>query len=366
MSLLPIPTSIGKDISGSIASALLKAVLGWEASLVKSLVTDVIGATTAVTPGEGNGWFAGEAHAMFRVEVMVMPPLLFAATIGAIFHQDMRRLARAWGAGLPLSMIGGFAVVNLSLLGLDVTDKMSGFIEAQVAPNFGLDFAKALSLDAATGPVGALFGIVVLAGGVAIWLELILRASAVELAIFFMPLAFAGLVWPATAHIAKRLLQVLVALLLAKPMVVAALCLGDYALTHAQAGASAVVTGAAILLMAGFAPMVLLKLVPLVEVAAIAHLQGVARQPLQVAERSVLRAVSLTGGVASTGAGASSLGTPPAEGGAHLLAQLDREGTSGGRASPPQDDAGLGPARYPAAAAPTASPAATLTAGPGA
>ena len=41
-----------------------------------------------------------------------------------------------------------------------------------------------------------------------------------------MPLALAGLVWPATAHWAKRLIEVLVALLLMKPVIVGALCLG--------------------------------------------------------------------------------------------------------------------------------------------
>ena len=134
--------------------------------------------------------------------------------------------------------------------------------------------------------MGDLFSLVVLAGGLAIWLELALRAASVELAIFFMPLAFAGLVWPATAHWAKRLLHVLGALLFAKPVIVAALCLGDNALTSTKAGPSSLVTGAAILLMAAFAPMVLLKLVPMVEVSAIAHLQGVSRQPFHAAERS--------------------------------------------------------------------------------
>jgi len=296
MAILGVPILIPPSITASAADELLKVLLTWETTVTEALVKDVmsaLAAATAVTPAKGDGWFGTVDHEMYPVEVLIVAPLLFAATIGAIVHQDIRRLARAWAVGLPVSLIGGFAAASAGLSGLQITNFLSALIEKETAPRLGSDFIAAISLGAnssASGPVGALFSLIVLAGGVAIWLELALRSASVELAIFFMPLAFAALVWPSTTYLAKRLVQLLVALLLAKPVIVGALCLGDNALTSSSAGASSFVTGSAILLMAAFSPMALLKLVPLIEVSAISHLQGLARQPLSVAERNAQRA----------------------------------------------------------------------------
>jgi hypothetical protein len=208
--------------------------------------------------------------------------------------------------------------------------------------------------------------LLVIVGGLLIWLELALRSAAIELAVFFMPLALAGLVWPATAHWAKRLAEVLGALLLAKPVVVGALCLGANALTSAKAGASSVVTGSAILLLAAFAPVALLKLVPIAEASAIGHLQDVSRQPFRAAERAVHGAMSVAtrAGIISQGASHS---IAVGGGAGQLLNQVSRPDGSGPGSGPgpnpgpgsgtgtaphsgssPGFDPGLGPAGDPA------------------
>jgi hypothetical protein len=348
IALLSLPVAIGAK---AIVEALLTAVTDLETSVLTELMKDVLssaGAATDIGLGRGD-WFLSVSHLLFPIEELLVAPLLFAATIGAIAHQDVRRLARAWAVGLPLSLIGGYAIVQLVRVGIGATDAMSSMVQQQVAPDLERDFLDAVTIGAAhassTGPVGALIGLVVIGGGLALWLELALRAAAVELAVYFMPLALAGLVWPATAHWAKRLLELLGALLLAKPVVVGALCLGANALTSARAGPSSMVTGAAILLLAAFAPMVLLKLVPIVEVSAIAHLQGVSRQPLRAAERAAQRAAPVVAG-AATGGGAAVAGPCLAEdlgSAGQLLAQV---GAGAGSGEHP-----LGPARPCARAA---------------
>ncbi|MGH9104582.1 MAG: hypothetical protein ACRDZX_01855 [Acidimicrobiales bacterium] len=348
-SVLSAPLSIGlHSLSGLVAAALFKAFIGWEVDVVQWLMAGAIhaaSATTSISPAEGNGWFTSVAHQMFPVDAMVVTPLLFAATIGAIVRQDLHRLTRAWAVGLPLALIGGYAIVRLSFTGLGVTDDLSLVIRAQVAPNLKKELLGAVTSGISLGPAGALasvVGLVVIFAGLAIWLELALRAACVELAVFFMPLAFAGLVWPSTAHWAKRLLQVLSALLLAKPVIVGALCLGARALTGPKAGASSMVSGCAILLMAAFAPLVLLKLVPVVEASAVAHLQGVSRQPFHAVERSVQRAMSVVGraGIAARalrsdsaaqllnqlGSGTDSRGGGGGQGGSGTLTEAERLG----------------------------------------
>jgi hypothetical protein len=332
MHLLPFPISIGAStLSNLFISGLEKVVGDTAKSLLADLIDLVVPATTSIGFGQGD-WFASVSHLLFPVEALVLAPLLFAATIGAVLRQDMRRLARAWGVCLPVALLSGYVIVVLAQRGLQVTDAISQLVQSQVEPHLQRNFLDALTLGITdslrAGPLGALVSLLVLIGGILIWLELALRSAAIELAVFFMPLALAGLVWPATAHWAKRLAEVLGALLLAKPVIVGALCLGANALTSARAGAGSVVTGSAILLLAAFAPVALLKLVPIVEASAIGHLHDVSRQPFRAAERAAHTAMS-----AATRAGIISQGahhSGAVDGGAgQLLNQVSGGGGAG-------------------------------------
>ena len=54
-----------------------------------------------------------------------------------------------------------------------------------------------------------------------LWLELLIRAAAVYVAVLFLPLALATLVWPAVSHWCRRLVETLAALILSKFVIVA-------------------------------------------------------------------------------------------------------------------------------------------------
>ncbi len=166
-----------------------------------------------------------------------------------------------------------------------------------------------------------------------------------------MPLALAGLVWPLHAHAPPRtaaqqrhhvLVHILAALLLTKPVIIGALCLGAGAVEDVS-DPSAAVEGLAILLIAAFAPFALFKLVPMVEVGAIAHLEGLSRRPFRAVEQSAQRVLS---GVAEATAAARALRgresdsaqLPDVAG--QLIGQL------GQRAESPEDDP-MGPGGAP-------------------
>jgi hypothetical protein len=303
MSIISLPLSLGAN---AFFSAFTKWIVGGAQSVLTDLLDELMAPTTV---GLGSGdWFTSVAGVMFPLEEFLVAPLLLAATTGAILRQDMRRLARAWGVYLPISMLAGGAVVELTRTGLQFTDQFAASIQQLVLPNLqnilATDIGVGIVSTIADGPFAAALSLLVLLGALAIWLELVLRATAIELAVFFMPLALAGLVWPATAHWAKRLIEVLVALMLAKPIIVGALCLGGSALQDVS-NPGAAVSGVAILLMAAFAPMALLKLVPLAEVSAIAHLEGLSRRPFQAAERGVHRVMGAVTPAASAAAAAT-------------------------------------------------------------
>lgn len=340
--------SITSGIANSLATAIVKTIyeglVKVEESLVASLVNDVLNsivkATTEVSGDDGKGWFA-TIKSLAPVAELVVGPLLFAATIGAIFHQDMRRLARAWCLGLPVAALGGFAAVKLTGEGLAATDALSNAVIKQVAPHMKADFVKAISAGLASGatPVALLLSLVVVVGGLLLWLELAVRAIAIEIAVFFMPLALAGVVWPATAHFAKRFVALLASLLLLKPVVVGALGLGTAAITTGQ-GSSAV-TGPAVLLIAAFAPVALFKMVPLVDAASVAHVHELSRQPVRAAERALQGVMAFSanakGATASPPGGGKDLGVAST-----LLGQAGGGGHGAG-----SDDHPLGPARPP-------------------
>jgi hypothetical protein len=114
-----------------------------------------------------------------------------------------------------------------------------------------------------------------------LWLELLIRAAAVYVAVLFLPLALATLVWPAVSHWCRRLVETLAALILSKFVIVATLSLAAGAVTSGTAGTgnhgsgfSSVLAGGALLLMATFVPFAILRMIPAVEAGAVAHLDG--------------------------------------------------------------------------------------------
>jgi hypothetical protein len=281
------------DVSGSVAKDAAGAVLSTMTAALASTAGWVVGhlVDLAVAPTDidlGAGWFAAREQAMLAVVTVVVMPVLLAASIGPVLRQDGRGLVRVWLVGLPTSLLAGFLGVQLVEIGLAVSDQLCGIIAGGSAWRFAGRFVVLVDAGAIAGAptlVTAVVSVLLIAGGVLVWLELLVRAAAVYIAVFFMPLALVGFIWPATAAVAKRTVELLVALIMSKFVIIAALTLGSAALSPSST-ADAAVTGGAILLLAGFAPFVLLRLAPIVEFAAMAHLEGVARRPVQLATRA--------------------------------------------------------------------------------
>jgi hypothetical protein len=372
LSLLgPGGASVGSGLADAIVKGFFHYLVKLEEAAVASLVNAVLGtvvkATTSVSKSEGNSWF-GAIKLLKPVLKLVVGPLLFAGTIGPVLRQDLRRLARVWGVGLPVAVLGGIASVKLTAKGLSATDALSKAIVADVAPRMKSDFIHAISAGLTSGAtaITLLLSVVVIAGGLLLWLELAVRAVAIEVAVFFMPLALAGVIWPATSHFAKRFVSLLAALLLMKPVIVGVFALGTAALTANRGGS--VVSGTAMLLIAAFSPLALFKMVPLVEVSSVAHLHDLSRQPVRAADRAMRGALSfatsaraVTGGP-SGGRQSGDLGVAGMllsqaggghSGGGHSGGGHSGGGHSGGgHSGGGPEDHPLGPARPPAPASP--------------
>jgi hypothetical protein len=135
------------------------------------------------------------------------------------------------------------------------------------------------ALDDTSGAVplfGVFLGAIILAvGAFVLWLEMVIRDAAIYVALFFLPLTFVAMIWPATSRWARRLVEFLVAVILAKFVIVAILALASAAITQtrlAQPGSGNVfermIAGAALLVLAAWSPFGLLRLIPMMEAAA--------------------------------------------------------------------------------------------------
>lgn len=291
-------TAVGK--AGEIATAPVRAAAGGAVDMLTAWVADgaqwLLGKVVSfidqsTTPDLGADWFTQRYEFMIGLAALVLLPMLLIAAIRAVMNQDISQLLRSFFLYLPMAILGTFVAVFLTQTLLAVTDSMSEAVAKGMAGDVSQIFdSVGKGLGTKTGGVapaapsfaiffGALFLIL---GAFFVWLELLVRSAAVTASVFFLPLILASLVWPATSRWTRRLVETLVALILSKFVIVAVISLATAALSDPGGGGFGSVMGAAaLMLMAAFSPMALLKLMPLAEGAAMSHLEGVGRKPIQ-------------------------------------------------------------------------------------
>lgn len=291
-------TSLGFDAAFDAAGRWVAAGAVW----LLDQVGHALSSTTSVPIG--TAWFAAHQSVMIATAAAVVVPMLCVSAIQAVVRQSPATLIRSFLVQLPLAMLLTGVAVELVRIGLAVTDALS----ARVLDGSGTDTANVLapvtsflgqtSANLAV-PTFVLFaaGLVVAVTAFGLWLELVIRAAAVSVAVLFLPLVLAALVWPAISHWARRLADTLAALILSKLVVAAVLSLAVAAMAGGLGGASgggfaAVVTGVALLAVATLSPFTLLRLLPMMEAGAVAHVES-ARHRLVQAARQPARAANL-------------------------------------------------------------------------
>ncbi len=322
----------GAGLVGSLTKALLDGffhdLLVWVANGAASLVAvlgKVLSSTTA--PVLSGSAFRSEFDVMAVLGAAVALPLLAVGAIQAIIRQQPGELLRSALVRLPLALLFTGVSVQLVALGLAATDQASAMVLGAAGdPTHRLLAGLVAGLGQAGGPGLAAFGafLVVLTAAIVafvLWLELAVRSAAIAAASLFLPLALVGLAWPATAHWARRLGETLTALVLSKLVIASVLALAA-SLLGSSSSVAGVVEGVALLAVAAFAPLALLKLVPAVEAGAVAHLEGLSRRPVRAGQRLGTTIAGLEiGGLGGLG-GLSSLASKraggPGAGGSNL------------------------------------------------
>ncbi|MGH9047999.1 MAG: hypothetical protein ACRDVW_11915, partial [Acidimicrobiales bacterium] len=277
---------------------MLSAIAGWVAAGAHYLLSQVGGALSSTTNiAIGASWFGSHYAVMGAIAAIVAVPMLVVAAAQAVLRQSPALLARSVLVQVPLAGVLSLVALKLVQLSLEATDALS----SAVAASAGSDISRALSQVAGaivaetTGPVPTfvlvLGSLLVAAGALALWLELIVRAAAVYVAVLFLPLALASLVWPGVSHWCRRLVETLAAVVLSKFVIVAVLSLAVGALGSGT-GFAAVLAGGALLLLAAFTPFTLLRLVPLMEAGAALYLEGARHRAVHAVASGPMNAAS--------------------------------------------------------------------------
>lgn len=307
------------------ANSAVDSVTSWVADTAQWILKRVINfIETSTTPSLDADWFTERYEFMIGLAALILVPMLIIATLRAVVTQDLGQLVRSFFVFLPVAILGTLAAVTITQALLSVTDAMSAAVARNIAgdvsgifDSVGSTLSNSVGVANPALPSFAVFfgALLLIVGSFFVWLELLVRSAAVTVAVFFLPMILAGLVWPAAMRWTRRLIEILVALILSKFVVVAVISLATAALAEpGQGGFASVMGGAALMLMAAFSPFALLKLMPMVEGAAIDHLRGTGRGPIQTVrpDGGVNQAISImrsktrsrSGGLATAGAGA--------------------------------------------------------------
>lgn len=335
-------------LGGAAIGDGFKASMAWTvAFLVNALVH---AASTVLTEVFGffngsssvvltSGWWTGPANQALlatigKLTALMMVVFVLLAVLDGLLHGNPGEMLRSAFLQLPLSAFGTATVVAFTTVLLSVSDEMSGLFLSGGASdaNAFVGLFHDPAGVASAGLLGALFTGLLVLGGVAVWVELLIRSAFIY---FLIPIAYfllAARIWRPARQAWHRLVSIGLALIFAKPCIALALALGKNAIdgvaantngtvgTQAGAHLSALLIAAVLLLLAMFSPFVLLKLLPIAEAAVVAH--GVSRAPARAAQSTAQAAYGIrmltgptTGGSPRSTAGPTATATPDQQSG---------------------------------------------------
>jgi TrbL/VirB6 plasmid conjugal transfer protein len=288
---LPVVGNVCDAVSGAVSGAaaaagdlVMRGVTTWvtnTAVWVTGKVGDLVENTAS--PDLTANWFEGQYGAMLGVAGALALVMLMLAVIQSVIRQDAGMLVRSAFGYLPMAFIlAGVAIAATGLL-VAITDDISAAVVGGLGTKQSDNLLQAVgdayknALDESSGiPLFAVFlGALVLAiGAFVLWFEMIIRDAAIYICVFFLPLTFVAMIWPATSRWARRLVELLVAIILAKFVIVAILSLATAAIANTNAVSGdgntfeQMIAGAALLVLAAWSPFALLRMIPMMEVAA--------------------------------------------------------------------------------------------------
>jgi hypothetical protein len=322
MGMLGIP--ILSDVWGAVSGVFAK-VAGVALDGVISLITPWIAAgllllieatwnfmDTAARPRPEARWFSGTpspddglapVEVALTIGASVLVLTLVLAVLRAVIAGSPGAVTRTICHDLPLAVFAMATTIAFTQAALDVTDEMSDWIwdmtrdeTRQALENLSKVVMIALKT---THFVGVALCVGMIAGLLVLWAMLFIRSSLIYIVIVFaLSFGWPALMFPAMRDTAKKALELLIALIIVKPVISLALSVGISALaafgdagdpgkgvgSNAARELGVMLAGVVCFGLAACMPYMVLKLMPVVAAAVVA--QGIASAPVRAAQQA--------------------------------------------------------------------------------
>lgn len=318
-------------VVGGITDWVLKGVLALLTSMWNFM-------DTASSPRLTAEWFYTAESSPFRIAfgigTTMVALLVLLAVIRAVAAGSSGAIFRTVGHDLPVAIFAMVSLVVVSAAAVDLADGLSDFIWARTRDD-AIDAMDDLAVTLMAGLgnmhfLGVVIALVLLLAMLFMWIVLFVRESLIYLVVIYaVSFGLPSMIFPPLRDTAKKILELLAALIIAKPVMVLALSVGVSALGGVGATGEpgdavgdnlarelgTLVSGVITFGLAAFMPFLVWKLMPLVAAAVVA--QGVASAPLrggtqamqlQYYGQTTMRRLAGSG----TGASAASTGSPRA------------------------------------------------------
>lgn len=314
-------------------------------------------------------WFAGTQSSPYqtaaRLGAVVLLAVFFLAICQGVATGDVGGVVRRAFGDLPMTVFAMVSLVTLTQAALGLSDAMSDSVWQGMRTNAVTVF-DSIGQVSTKVPGGTFLAplvlIVLMTALLFLWFVLMLRDVLIYLVVVLaIALGLPGMVWPTLRGMARHTIELLAALILAKPVIALALSVGVGAMggvgATGQPGAGVVdnglsefgtlVVGIITFGVAAFMPYLVYRLIPVVAAATVAA--GVASGPLramstgmqfQYYTQSTMHRLS-SGGGTQTDPHADDGATSGAGAGSGAAARLAGSAAAGGGVGPAAVVAGV-------------------------
>ncbi len=248
-------------------------------------------------------WFSGTANSPYQVAAriggLVLLGVFFVSIAHGVATGDVGGVMRRAFADLPMTVFVMLALVTLTQAAVGLTDAMSDSVWEGMRTN-AVGVFDGIGRITTTVPGGTFLAplvlLVLMIALLFLWFVLMLRDSLIYLVVV-LAIAFGlpGMVWPTLRGMARHTMELLAALILAKPVIALALSVGvgalggvgatgtpgDGIIDNGLAEFGTLVVGIITFGLAAFMPYLVYRLIPVVAAATVAA--GVASGPLRAA-----------------------------------------------------------------------------------
>lgn len=300
----------------AVLDLVIKFTFGLIADAVASITGSIVSAMDSTTAVDLNGGFFPALtpirQTVLGMSMALVLALFLVSIIRSLAAGEPGAIIRSALVDVPLAMFLMVMSVTVAWILIRIVDEASLAVTGDVGAAMGEFTASLVLVEALTGAglLGIIFGLLFVVGAILVWLQLLVRAALIYILIVLAPLGFATRAHPGTRQIARRTVEMGIALILSKFGVAVAFGVGATAIESSNGvvegdgvDLTGMMAGVAVMLMAAFMPWLIWKVFPMVEAATAAA--GVERSPVKAAVSAASLGVAAGIGVSKLAGGGS-------------------------------------------------------------